>query len=470
MSFAKIALRSTTGSRPITVAWCCEPRQMKHLCPSVGTPQVAVAIAGSQEERIVRLVMIVLAVILLSWSAAEAQNDAQFPYPDPYLATVTGTALNADGLTPGIKREVIAVPILADRDRLPGLEGRGALNIALYRQKKPAPLLFILPGTGSNPFFGIATYVAGLFHQQGSHVVLLPSPMTWNFALAASRSGAPGYTPDDARDLYDAMQRILALLQDRHDIKITRINLLGMSLGALEAAYVSRLDAQTNRIGIARYLLVDPPLDVSSVLTKLEEWGALREKFGLAKTKELETRALGVVEGARQKQGDAAAVVAELARGFAPLTREEIQFLIAAYMETALPELVTITQAIHDQGVLSAPKGQVRKRLQEARRMTFADYSDKIAGPIWSARSGEPDTKVTAFTERGSLGAILEQLKGNPRVFIVYNTDDFLADRQAIEDLKTAMGTQVKLYPYGGHMGSLWFPPNRDYMLGLFQE
>ncbi len=87
------------------------------------------------------------------------------------------------------------------------LEGRGDVGLALYRQNRAAPLLFILAGLGSNPYFGVAPYLASLFYKDGSHVVILPSPMSWNFALSASRSGAPGYAPEDARDLYEVMQK-----------------------------------------------------------------------------------------------------------------------------------------------------------------------------------------------------------------------------------------------------------------------
>jgi len=429
------------------------------------------AIAAGRRSGVfdVRRIGLALTIVALA-SPVQAQDDRQFPFPDPYLATVTGTALNGDGLTPGIKRQIVRVSILADRNTLPGLEGRGALNVALYRQKSRAPLMFIVPGTGSSPFFGLATYLAKLFYQQGAHVVILPSPMSWNFALAASRSGVPGYTPADARDLYDAMQRVLVVLRDRYDLKVTRINLVGLSLGALEGAYVSCIDADEDRIGIARYLLVNPPLDMSSALKKLDQWDARQEKFGPEKSRELQSRAMGIMEDfARQRRDDPAAF-RDLARRLAALSQEELQFLIAAYLQSALPELVTITQAIHDQGVLGEARDRLRKRLQEARHMTFTDYGDRIAGPTWRALAREPDTSMAAFAARGSFGAILDQLKGNPRVFIVHNTDDFLTDRPSIENLKTVLGPQVKLYPYGGHMGSLWFPPNRDYVLGLFRE
>ena len=141
-----------------------------------------------------RFPLIVLTALCLTFSSAEA-DDYKYPFHDPYVATITSAILNSDALAHRPKREVIHLPGLAGRNAVPLLEGRGGLSVALYRQNRPAPLLFILSGTGTNPYFGLATYFAGLFYQEGSHVVILPSPMTWNFALASSRSGAPGYAP-----------------------------------------------------------------------------------------------------------------------------------------------------------------------------------------------------------------------------------------------------------------------------------
>ena len=103
-------------------------------------------------------------------------------------ATVTGAVLNADGRTPGLTRQVVRVRVLPGRNELPGLEGRGTLSVALYRQKLAAPLVFIIPGTGSTPYFGLATYFATLFHKEGFHVAVLPSPMSWNTSNSRSVS------------------------------------------------------------------------------------------------------------------------------------------------------------------------------------------------------------------------------------------------------------------------------------------
>src|SRR2546426_926783 len=371
------------GGRPAQGAGPAPPGQaVKH--PGGKTAKMMRARRDGRRRQLVtlRVPPILLILVCLSWSTVRAE-DYKYPYRDPYVATTTAAILNSDDLTPKLKRQVVHVPGLAGRDQLPALEGRGELKVTLYRQNRPAPLLFILSGTGTNPYFGLATYFAGLFHAEGSHIVILPSPMTWNFALAASRSGAPGYVPDDARDLYEAMQKTLEILKVRHDVKITRINFLGASLGALEGAHLSVIDAEERKI--------------------------------------------------------------------------------------LLPELVYVTQVIHDQGVLKAPKEQVRKRLEEAKGFTFKDYSEKIGVPLWRVQTAAPDADLDSFTTRGSLASILDQIRGNDKVHIMHNADDFLADRKSVEELKGALGDQVKLYPYGGHLGNLWYPENREYLLGKFR-
>ena len=415
---------------------------------------------------VARLSLVVLTLLALSSGASSAQ-EYKFPYRDPYLATITTAVLNADGHTPGAKRQVVRVPVLPGRNGLPTLEGRGDLSVALYSQKRPAPLIFIVSGIGSNPYFGAATYFAGLFHQRGFHVVILPSPMSWNFALAASRSGAPGYVPEDARDLYVAMQKTLEVLKTRSGLRITRIGFMGVSLGALEGAYLSVLDAKEGKLGIEKYLLANPPADLTFAVKKLDEMDALREKFGRAKSEGIMLKAMAVAEPFTEERREHPDF-GKLVKGFAVFTNEELQFLIAGYLELVLPELVYVSEVIqeHNAGKVTPP--EARKRIQDARSFTFSEYSEKIGWPAWKAQTGQPQADLETFTRQGSLAPILGDLRGNPRVYIVHNADDFLADGKSLDELREAMGSRMMVYPYGGHLGNLWYPPTRDYVLGIF--
>jgi len=86
---------------------------------------------------------------------------------------------------------------LDHRDDIPLLEGKGTLRYCFYRQKGPTPLVFILPGLSGSAYVDTARYVAEWLAGHGFHVLIIPSPLNWNFALAASASGYPGYTNVD---------------------------------------------------------------------------------------------------------------------------------------------------------------------------------------------------------------------------------------------------------------------------------
>ena len=409
-----------------------------------------------------------LATLALLTHSIEAA-DYNYPYQDPYLATATTAILSDDGDTASVTSTIVHVPGLPGRNNLPALEGRGDVGLALYRQNRPAPLLFILAGLGSNPYFGVAPYLASLFYKEGSHVVILPSPMSWNFALSANRRGAPGYAPEDAWDLYEVMQKTLTVLRDRHDVKTTAINFMAVSLGGLEGAYLSVIDADEKKIGIDKFLLVNPPVDLAYAVKKIDQWNALASKFGREKSQDIVSKAVAIVESFSDVRRDNPAVFDRLAKKFAGFTTEELQFLIAVNLQSQLPELVYVTQVMHDQKVLTAPKDDMRKRMEEAKSFTFTDYNEKIAVPLWQKQAGNTDADLEKFTQGGSLARIVARLRGNPKVQIMHNADDFMAERKSIEALKEALGDQVMLYPYGGHLGNLWYPENKEYALRYFR-
>ncbi len=394
--------------------------------------------------------------------------DYKYPYHDPYLATATSAILGNDEATARVESNVLRVPGLPDRNKLPSLEGRGDVSLAFYRQNQAAPLIFILAGVGSNPYFGVGRYLASLFYRAGSHVVVLPSPMNWNFALSASRSGAPGYAPADARDLYDVMQKTLTTLRDHYDVKPTVIRFLGVSLGALEGAYLSVIDADEGKIGIANYLLINPPIDLHYALKKTDEWSRLARKFGPERSRELVSKALAIVDSFSDETPDDPAVIDRMAKKLAGFTTEELQYLIAESLQSQLYELIYVTQVIQDQNVLPAPKDDMRKRLQEAKSFTLVDYYWKIAVPLWRKQLGDSPADPESLLQRSSLAPIIDRLRSNPKVHIMHNLDDFFAERKSIEALKEALGDQVTLYPYGGHLGNIWYPENKKAVLRFF--
>lgn len=413
--------------------------------------------------RPIRVALVALLIGLAPFGAAAQYN---YPLDDPYIATATIAILRDKDLS---YSSILRLPGLAGRNNLLSLAGRGHVSLALYRQARPAPLLFILPGLGATPYFGVAPYLGNMFHAVGYHVVILPSPMSWNFALAASRSGAPGYAPADARDLYDVMQNTLRMLRADRRIKITGIDFLGFSLGALQGAHLSVIDAAQGRIGIDKYLLINPPLDLAYADQKLDEWNTLAQRLGRQRGQEIISRALAIVDSFAQEPLGEVATFKRLAQRFQSFERADLQLLIAENFERQLAELGYVTQVIHDQGVLSAPPDDRRTRLAEARKFSILDYERKIGLPLWRKQIGDFDADLPTLLQRSSVASLYDRLRTNPKVHIVHNQDDFLVETSAIEALKAAMGDQVTLYPRGGHLGNIWFPANQDYFRRYFK-
>ena len=409
------------------------------------------------------------AVLCLAATSIQAA-EYNYPYHDPFLATATTALLSDDGTKAEGRSTIVHVLGLPGRNKLPTLEGRGDLSINLYRHNRPAPLLFIVAGVGSTPFFGVAPYLASVFYRENFHVVILPSSMSWNFALSASRCGAPGYVPEDARDLYTVMQHTLTILKDRYDLQITTIDFMGLSLGALEGAYLSVIEAEEGKVGVAKYLLVNPPIDLAYALQKLDEWNALADKFGPDKSQDIISKGLAIVDSFSDERQDDPEVFDRFVKKLAIFTKEELEFLVAQSLQSQLPELVYVTQVIHDQNVLSAPKDEMRKRLDEAKKFTLTSYNERIGLPLWRSQAAEPKANLDSFIERSSLTHILDRLRDDPKVYIMHNADDFLINRKSIEELKQALGNQVVIYPYGGHLGNIWYPQNKRDALEIFKS
>jgi len=265
------------------------------------------------------------------------------------------------------------------------------------------------------------------------------------------------------------MQNTLGLLTTRYHVATTRVDFLGASLGALDGAYLSVIDSEERKIGIDRYLLLNPPLDLAYALDKIDHWTALQNTFGRDKSKRLVGTALAIVESFSKERLDDPAVFGRLAKEFSRFTTEEIQFLIAAALQASLPELAYVADGIQDQRILQPNKDAARKRLRAWRDMTFKEYGEKIGLPVWRQHLAEPPGDLESFAKRGSFAPILDRLRGNANVHIAHNADDVLVDRTSIEALKAALGDQVTVFPYGGHLGNLWYSENKEFTLRQFQ-
>ena len=218
----------------------------------------------------IRFATVLLLATGLATSAFAADN-YNYPYTDPYLATVLGTPID-------IKADVPETIPLKTR-KLPREPGRkipdalwyGAqLDYSYAKQKGPAPLVFVIAGTGAahnsekNQFLMRALYAAG------NHVVGITSPTYPTFVIAESTSMVPGEQRGDAEDIYKVMQKIWAEIGPK--MKVTSFNLTGYSLGGTNAAFVAKLDEDRKVFNFKKVLLLNPSVNLYNSISKLDRF------------------------------------------------------------------------------------------------------------------------------------------------------------------------------------------------------
>lgn len=382
-----------------------------------------------------------------------------FPYEDPYYATLTAAILKADDTDSSVRSRDMALPGLPERDPVPYLGRRNRVTVRFWEQPGRAPALFLVAGVGGGANASYLNFLAYHFHKRGFHVIALPSAFHWSFALSRSRSAHPGVTAEDARDLYTLMQKCLTQLGDR----VSGKGLLGLSMGALEAAYVAALDRKTGEIGFGRVLLVNPPVDVLSGIRAIDSFveysgdkKALRERvlrFGMdALTRDIKDPSYFAGLEARL-----------------PTKPEERKFLIGDWLRNFLGALVFTTQQIQDRGVLESPvaTSDPGARLAEAARFGFEDYILRFFLPALSERRGR-NLEVADLIGETNLSGIEAELRQDERVYLMHNRNDFIVTGGELQGLRSIFGARMTLYPRGGHLGNLWFPENLEAILATF--
>lgn len=161
--------------------------------------------------------------------AVETVEPYGYPFADPLEATVIGTPdIFAGELPEDIPIEEREVLVFRGRDVPDIFWYTEALRYALSAQPGPAPLVFILPGTGANFNASKSLILQRALYQAGFHVVSMPSPLHPNFIVSASASRRPGLLPEDAEDIYRVMGLIRHFIQD--EIEISEWHLVGYSL------------------------------------------------------------------------------------------------------------------------------------------------------------------------------------------------------------------------------------------------
>jgi pimeloyl-ACP methyl ester carboxylesterase len=418
------------------------------------------------------LISLLLAALFCQTPAVAQRIDAaayHYPYQDPYLATMTSALLQGNETLANGEIKDLRIKMLSDRDDLYLLEGMGAIRYRFYQQNKLAPLIFIIPGLGGSAYSGAAAFLAEWYANHGYHVLILPSPFSWNFTLGANTSGFPGYTQEDAEDLYALMRLVLNDAKTRGSAQIGKIGLLGFSDGALYAGYVSKIDTEKKLIGIDTTLLVNPPVDLFAAARKIDQMVDAGKVYGTDQKAHLEAYAFGKVVEAMSGKIDDPHYFADWDKRI-KLNDRQIEYLIGKNFQDSVGDAIYAIDLANDLTFLKTPVNWSHRdaRLAEARAYGLMHYVETQVVPRLRRLSNK-SMSLKALDKQNSMRTLKTELENNQAIFLMHNLDDILVSADGMAYLEKVFGKRAAIYPRGGHLGNLWYPDNKDHLLEVFK-
>jgi pimeloyl-ACP methyl ester carboxylesterase len=397
-----------------------------------------------------------------------AESSYSYPYKDPYLASTTVVLMQGSENPPMGELKDLRIDVLKHRNDVYLLEGMGALRYRFYRQHGKAPLVFLLPGIAGSAYSGSANFLAEWLASHGFHVLILPSRFNWNFTLAASTSGYPGYTQEDTQDLYAVMQLVLNDIKTHCHAQVGKLGVLGLSDGALHAGYISKIDSEQKQIGIDSYLLVNPPVNLWETAKKIGRMAAIGKEYSTSQKHYLQSYAFGIYSEATHNDIHSPDYFANWDNRL-QLTDKQIKYLIGKAMNDEIGDAIYAIELINRSATLKTPVswGNRSDRLHEARSYGLMNYVKTFLVPGLRL-GGNPKINLETLDKKTSIRSIKSALENNPTVFLMHNLDDILVSDEEITYLEKIFGNRARIYPHGGHLGNLWYSTNKKHILEVF--
>ncbi|WP_313225956.1 serine/threonine protein kinase [Stutzerimonas chloritidismutans] len=428
-------------------------------------------------QLLLRLTALLALVVAPVHAADLTVEEYGFPLSNPFEATIAGTPNELRAEVPtddDIDQADYNLRLRPEREfTLPdNFWPVKKLRYRLARQSGPAPLMFIISGTGARYSAGKTEALKRLFYGAGYHVVQLSSPTSYDFMSAASRYATPGISSDDAKDLYRVMQAVRA---QHHKLPVTEYHLTGYSLGALNAAFVSQLDETRRSFNFKRVLLLNPPVNLYTSVSNLDKLVQTRVEGIDDHTNFYEVILEKLTRYYRQKGyiDLDEAVLYDFQQSSLKLSDEQMAMLIGSVFRFSAADITFTSDLINRRGLITPPEYPINEgtRLEpffkRALLCSFDCYITEQVIPMWRAQYD--GGSLTQLIQQVSLYALEDYLRQSPKIAVMHNADDLILGEGDLGFLRRTFGDRLTLYPRGGHCGNLNYRVNTQHMLEFFR-
>ena len=400
---------------------------------------------------------LLLAALLLAASSAGWSYD--YPINDPYLATVMGTPppLQAD-LPDKARLTVKRLPATEAWEMPESMWYAHRLEYSFRLQRGPAPMIFMIAGTGGFHNTGKNLPLLKALFQAGFHVVGISSPTHSQFVIAASETGVPGHMRNDAQDLYRVMQDVANRIGNKD--RITGYSMVGYSLGATNAAFVAELDSRERVFDFDRVLMINPPVSLYSSISKLDRM-LQNIPGGLDNFNRFFEEVVQAITAAYKQTSTVEFSPDLVFQAFQenPPTREELAALVGIAFRLSSSALMFASDLRTDFGFIKPSNVRLTRNSslgafgQVAVRVGFTDYYHEYFWPFFE--DDYPDESRDSFADLHSLHAIRPFLENAEQIGVFHNRDDVILARGEIDFFPEVFGDRARIFPNGGHLGNM---------------
>jgi pimeloyl-ACP methyl ester carboxylesterase len=408
---------------------------------------------------------VLVSVLSLNVFAAEIPDFLK----NPYSATITSTLILPDSNKSFIRSSVTVLP---SRKNVPLMERvvDFKYNYRL-RADSSAPLVFIIPGTGGTAESAGALVIADLLFKSGYHVVTVDNPFSWKFTVSSSKSGLPGFTPRDSEDLYAALLKTTKALRADHGIKPRSFNLVGYSIGGLQALFMKKHDDQAGQFKFAKVLTINPPANLLFAIQKLDRLAAIEKQLTATERQNVSFKVQRVTDLVMGNKIDLKnpQQIDQVFKQEA-FTNVEMAYLIGKEFRDSLGDLVFATQQVKDLGILKSPVSKYKRnaRNAEARSVSFVQYMNQFLLPSLRQTLGASYT-VEQLNHDASIYQFADYIRENQSIYFIDSADDLVSKPEDIAWMASQFGDRGFVLPFGGHCGFFQVPAFQGRLQNIFK-
>ena len=422
-----------------------------------------------------RLLLILLVSVYLSAAAWAGQEPYFFPYVSAFEATVMESPPTYEAKLPKkVPTKVFKVHPFPQREIPEVFWYQDGLPCSLVHQKKQAPLVFIIAGTGARYNSPKMVTMQKALYQAGFHVISISSPTYLDFVVNASSTMVPGNLVEDAKDLYRVME--LAWQKVQGDIDVSAFYLTGYSLGGSQSAFVSLLDEDKKVFNFERVLLINPSVNLFNSVSILDQMLVENVPGGLDNFDKFVQEVMKKFAEVSEKLGYVEFSSAYLYRVYKryPFREDFLATLIGFSFRMSSSSLIFAADVMNGGGYI-VPKNVGMSNSTSLTpysmvlfRTAFTDYFHEYFYPYFRER--EPGLTEQGLIDRLSLKSIESYLLDTEKIGLMTNEDDIILAPGEIEYLRDVFGKRARIYPTGGHCGNMNHPVNVVDMVKFFKR